>query len=108
MLSTKRPSELSAQNILAGYVSQVRSEGTDPLVTVQINCGGAFLVARLTRRSVQTLGLSRGKQVYAVIKTVALDRHVVGGLRRWSDSADMAASIFDRSRRRTRAFSSTG
>jgi molybdopterin-binding protein len=35
-------------------------------------------VARLTRRSIHQLGLEVGQEVYALIKTIALDRHSFG------------------------------
>jgi molybdate transport system ATP-binding protein len=36
------------------------------------------VVARITRKSVGALGLAPGKQVYALVKSVAIDRHSVG------------------------------
>ena len=40
---------------------------------------GAPLIARLTRRSVETLGLTPGRPVYAVIKSIAFDHHAFAG-----------------------------
>ena len=36
------------------------------------------IVARITRKSVDKLGLAPGKRVYALVKSVAIDRHSVG------------------------------
>jgi molybdate transport system ATP-binding protein len=45
-----------------------------PTADVRLDVGGQALVARLTRLSVDRLGLTRGRRVYAIIKTAALDR----------------------------------
>ena len=44
---------------------------------VQLACGNTRLVARITRRSVRRLSLAPGTPVYALIKTVAVDRRVL-------------------------------
>ena len=46
---------------------------------MRLDCGGEALVARLTRRSVETLGLAPGKPVHAVIKSIAFDHHAFAG-----------------------------
>lgn len=38
------------------------------------------VLARVTKKSYQDLGLARGMDVYALIKAVAIDRHSLGGL----------------------------
>jgi molybdate transport system ATP-binding protein len=40
--------------------------------------GSATVVARITRKSVHALALAPGKPVYALVKSVAIDRHSVG------------------------------
>jgi len=40
---------------------------------------GAPLIARITRKSVHELALAPGKQVYALVKAVAIDRRSLGG-----------------------------
>jgi molybdate transport system ATP-binding protein len=50
----------------------------DGLVEVGLDCGGVRLAARLTRKSIATLKLEPGREVYAVIKSVALDRDALG------------------------------
>jgi molybdopterin-binding protein len=57
----------SARNSLEGSVNWVASSG--PLCRVQINCGFP-LVALVTRRSTEELGLEKGRQVYATFKAV--------------------------------------
>jgi molybdate transport system ATP-binding protein len=41
-------------------------------VLVQLDCGGALLVARITARAADVLGLAAGQRVWAQVKTVAL------------------------------------
>jgi hypothetical protein len=37
------------------------------------------VIAQLTRRSFETLGLEPGREVYAVIKPIAFDHHAITG-----------------------------
>ena len=46
----------------------------DPVIEIRLDCNGDTLIARLTRYSVERLGLERGTPVYALVKSVALDR----------------------------------
>jgi molybdate transport system ATP-binding protein len=39
---------------------------------------GQALLAHVTRRAIDALGLVPGRPVYALVKTVALDRHSLG------------------------------
>jgi molybdate transport system ATP-binding protein len=77
MIATSRPDGLSALNVLPGRVVTL-DEADASLVEVGLDCGGVRLTARLTRRSVDALGLEPGREVYAVIKSVALDRDALG------------------------------
>ncbi len=71
MLSLARPEGISALNVLAGTVAEVGA-GEGPWVEVGLRCGaGARLVARVTRRSVEELGLAPGCPVFAIIKSVS-------------------------------------
>jgi molybdate transport system ATP-binding protein len=45
---------------------------------VQLRLGDERLLARVTRRSGATLGLVPGREVFALIKTVAIDRRSLG------------------------------
>jgi molybdate transport system ATP-binding protein len=77
MIATTRPDGLSALNLLPGRVTALDGSG-EGSVAVGLDCGGVRLTARLTRKSVDTLGLAPGREVYAVIKSVALDRESLG------------------------------
>jgi molybdate transport system ATP-binding protein len=77
MIATARPDGLSALNLLPGRVTALDGSGEGSVV-VGLDCGGVRLTARLTRKSVDTLRLAPGREVYAVIKSVALDRESLG------------------------------
>ncbi|MEP4768938.1 MAG: molybdenum ABC transporter ATP-binding protein [Roseibium sp.] len=78
ILSSKRPEGLSALNVLEGTVDTIRAgEGPGAIVSVRTSAGS--VLARVTRRSVEALGLEPGKPCFAVIKTVALAPQDVGG-----------------------------
>src|SRR3954447_3919118 len=69
MIALEPPRGLSALNILPGTVAEIgETEGAS--VEMRLDCGGETLIARLTRRSVEALGLVPGRQVYAVIKSI--------------------------------------
>jgi molybdate transport system ATP-binding protein len=78
MIALSPPEGLSALNVLPGTVAELgRADG--PIVEMRLDCAGEALVARLTRRSVETLGLTPGRRVYAVIKSIAFDQHALAG-----------------------------
>ena len=77
MLALQPPAGISALNILPGKVAQLRATG-GPIVELQLDCNGDALLARVTRQSVQALGLATGRPVYAVIKSIAFDRRSLG------------------------------
>src|SRR5438132_3184402 len=78
MIALAPPVGLSALNVLPGTVAEIgRADG--PIVEIRLDCAGEALIARLTRRSVETLGLAPGRAVYAVIKSIAFDHHAFAG-----------------------------
>jgi molybdate transport system ATP-binding protein len=78
MIALEPPHGLSALNVLPGIVAEI-GHADGPIVDIRLDCAGEALVARLTRRSVETLGLEPGRQVYAVIKSIAFDHHSIAG-----------------------------
>ena len=76
MIANARPEGLSALNVLPGRVTAL--DTADGLVDVGLDCGGVHLAARLTKKSVDTLRLAPGREVYAVIKSVMFDRDALG------------------------------
>jgi molybdate transport system ATP-binding protein len=73
MIATERPAGISALNVLVGRIVDV-AEGASADALVTIDSGTDKLFARVTRRSVQQLGLGPGREVFAVIKSVTFDR----------------------------------
>jgi molybdate transport system ATP-binding protein len=78
MLAKSEPSDLSALNALPGVIAAVGG-GDGPIVEVRLDCNGEALIARLTRYSVERLGLTPGARIYALVKSVALDRRSLSG-----------------------------
>jgi molybdate transport system ATP-binding protein len=77
ILATLPPPGISALNVLRATVAAlVPSQGA--AVEVELRAGGERLLARVTRRSAEALALAPGRPVFAVIKTVAIDRRSLG------------------------------
>ncbi|RVO76119.1 molybdenum ABC transporter ATP-binding protein [Sinorhizobium medicae] len=72
MLATRRPEDISALNVLPGRIVSL-SPPRQGSVDVRVDCGGNVIAARITTLSREALDLQPGKQVHAIIKTVALD-----------------------------------
>ncbi len=71
MLALEEPRHISALNILRGTVMEISP--SDPAsVNVRLDCGGAAVVARITRHSASALGLATGQPAYAVVKAVSV------------------------------------
>jgi molybdate transport system ATP-binding protein len=62
----------SIGNQLRGQIEAIADDEHPALALVRVRVGSAPLVARLTHRSVHTLGLEVGMTVWAQVKTVAL------------------------------------
>ena len=73
ILARTRPEGLSAQNILAGKVVGI-VPGTGPGVIVHVQVGDGEILARITRRAVEQLGLEPGDDVHAVVKSMSVAR----------------------------------
>ncbi|MBB3018008.1 molybdate transport system ATP-binding protein [Microvirga lupini] len=77
ILSLKAPEGMSALNVLPGLISSI-DIGEGASVDVQLDCGGDPVVARVTRKSVEELGLRPGVAVHAIIKSIAFDPEALG------------------------------
>jgi molybdate transport system ATP-binding protein len=93
ILAITWPAGISALNVLTGKVEALAPVAEGAL-EVQLRLGPDRLLARVTRRSGEALGLEPGRQVFALIKTVAIDRRSLG---RDGDTADFdqEAEVFD-------------
>lgn len=81
VLATERPAHLSIRNAFAGKVVEL-APPRGPLIDLKLDIGSeaepVMLWARVTQRALQELQLAPGKPVFALVKTVALDRHSYG------------------------------
>ncbi|MBV0913707.1 molybdenum ABC transporter ATP-binding protein [Anianabacter salinae] len=77
ILSRERPEGLSALNILPGRVQDVRP-GDGPGAIVALDTAAGRVLARITRRSAEALGLRAGMDVHAVVKTVSVAAADIG------------------------------
>ena len=88
-LALEPPRRSSVLNVFHGVVADIGAEsGPQVDVLIHIGDGGGDaggdggttspLWARITRKSVHLLGLAPGTPVYALVKSVALDRHSLG------------------------------
>ncbi len=73
ILSRARPEGLSAQNILAGRVTQIVA-GKGPAVTVHVAIGNDEILARITRRAAEQMALQPGDTVHAILKSMSVAR----------------------------------
>ena len=94
ILAVTRPSEISALNVVEGQVERLIpiEEGT---LEVQLRASNQRLLARVTRRSGEALGLAPGRQVFAVIKSVAIDRRSLSRQGVTADLEGEAEEVFD-------------
>lgn len=73
ILSRARPEGLSAQNIIAGHVTQI-VPGAGPGVMVHVAVGAHDILARITRRAASQMGLQPGDTVHAILKSMSVAR----------------------------------
>lgn len=73
MLANVRPVGVSALNVIEGKVLSI-ALGDGPGAMVRMDAGGEVLLARITRRSVEALGLTQGSSCFAVLKSLAIAR----------------------------------
>lgn len=59
--------KISARNTLKGKVKQIEQGAVNAEVTIELP-GGVEIVSIITKKSAASLGLAKGKDVYAVIK----------------------------------------
>jgi molybdate transport system ATP-binding protein len=77
ILSREAPRGLSALNVLPGRVEHLRP-GDGPGMMVSLDTPAGRVLARVTRRSSQSLGLAPGVSCHAIVKSVAIAPQDVG------------------------------
>ena len=70
-LSRKR-NESSIINVIATTIEHIHDPGTGASAVVKLKCGNQFLLALITRKSLQELHFEIGEPIFAQIKGVAL------------------------------------
>lgn len=76
-LSLSPPLDSSFLNVLAGRVRAISPETTGSQVDVQLDVG-VLMVARITKKSCDAMNLKPGKEVFALVKSVAIDSRSLG------------------------------
>jgi molybdate transport system ATP-binding protein len=71
-ITTAEPTQTSIQNHLPGIIEAIATEASAAQVLVRIRCGATMLLARVTRRALDGLGVGPGSPVWAQVKSVAL------------------------------------
>lgn len=72
-IALRRPEDISVLNVFAGRIAAV-DLSAGPQVDVDVDVGGTTIRSRVTRKSCDDLGLVPGREVYALVKAVAIDR----------------------------------
>jgi molybdate transport system ATP-binding protein len=88
------PGGISIRNVMAGRIAAVEVE-PGAFAEVAINLGGPLLRARITREAVDELALAPGRPVFALVKSVALDRRLLVPSARPAADRASAAAIAD-------------
>lgn len=71
-LALQPPERSSIQNLLPCTVESIAEGGHPSQAMVRLACGGSTLLARITARAVDALGLAPGAPVWAQVKSAAL------------------------------------
>ena len=71
-IATVRPEKLSIRNVLVGRIRQIEP-GVNMNVELLLDVDGEHLRARITRDALEELELSPGREVFALVKSVALE-----------------------------------
>lgn len=89
-LAKTLPQGTSILNSLAGKIIEIKfGDGPHAEVAIEVmpktsapelSSGPQVIIARITRRSANGLGLQKGDSIYALIKAVAIDHRSLGGL----------------------------
>jgi molybdate transport system ATP-binding protein len=71
-IAVQKPEHTSIQNLLPCTVRAVVPDTHPSQVLVQLDCGGSVLLARITARAADALGLVPGQPAWAQVKSAAL------------------------------------
>jgi molybdate transport system ATP-binding protein len=85
-IALARPELVSIRNIMKAYIEEIVEEKGTAFAELKLKAVRQALRARITRRSVSDLDLKPGTEVYALIKTIAVDRQLIGAYRRAAEA----------------------
>ena len=79
ILSLKKPIDVSSLNILQGNIKEIdkRNDDRSPHVNILLDIGQPLWV-RITKLSANRLNITENMKVFAMIKTVAIERKTIG------------------------------
>lgn len=72
-ISLSRPTDISIRNVLKGTISGITRLDDSPFVELDIRCGDAKILSRITRAASDSLNLEINREVFALIKSVSFD-----------------------------------
>ncbi|MBI2992613.1 MAG: molybdenum ABC transporter ATP-binding protein [Gammaproteobacteria bacterium] len=75
-IATERPAGISIRNILRARIVEL-ADTVGAFAEIKMAVGHATLVARVTRPSVRELQLATGCEVYALVKSIGIDRDIM-------------------------------
>ena len=71
-ISTAEPRQTSIQNQLSCQIEAISGDAHPSQALIRLKCGDVILLARVTKRAVEALGLTPAMRVWAQVKSVAL------------------------------------
>ena len=74
ILATARPENLSVRNVLTGTIARIVADDEDTDL-IEVDIGGAHVLARVTRVASAALKLQPGARVWALVKAVSIRGH---------------------------------
>jgi molybdate transport system ATP-binding protein len=77
-LALEPPRGLSIRNVLRGRIAEI-APTTAAQTEVRLDLAGTPLLSRVTREAIAELGLEPGRDVYALVKSIAFDRRALLG-----------------------------
>ena len=78
-IAIMKPHGLSIRNVIGARIEEIAEEKGTAFAELRLRAKRQVLRARVTRASVSELELAPGKDVYALVKSVAVDRQLLDG-----------------------------